>query len=253
MLTALNRCSVQYAVTGAFALHQHTGIWYQTKDLDVSLTPEAVPRALECLRKEGYRCEVPDPVWLAKAHHGDFFVDLISGMSNGVLPVDECWIRRAHPAVIVGVPTRVLAPEELLASKIFVTRRERFDGADIAHILYGTKGKLDWNRLLQIMGGHWEMLLWCLVFFAYIYPNRIKTVPLSIWHDLLGRFESKINNPDPHARFRGSLVDEHLFAIDVREWGLEDQLADYRDRRMKQVAGSGSAGCLNPEELPDRS
>jgi hypothetical protein len=252
VLTALNRCSVQYAVTGAFALHQHTGIWHQTKDLDVSLPPEAVPVALECLRGEGYRCEVPDPVWLAKAHHGDFFVDLISGMSNGILPVDECWIRRAHPAVIVGVPTRVLAPEELLASKIFVTRRERFDGADIAHILYGTRGMLDWTRLLEIVGEHWEMLLWCLVFFAYIYPNRIKTIPSTIWHHLLARFERKIANPDPHAPFRGSLVDEHLFAIDVREWGLEDQLAEYRERRIGQIDASESARCSNPEGSPDR-
>src|SRR2546430_14240616 len=74
-----------------------------------------------------------------------------------------CFLARFSPATIVGVQTRVLAPEELLASKLFVTRRERFDGADIAHIIYGTQGKLDWNRVLELVGEHWEILLWALV------------------------------------------------------------------------------------------
>ena len=73
-----------------------------------------------------------DPVWLAKARRGEYFVDLITGMSNGVVRVDYSWIRRASRTQIFGISARVLAPEELIASKVFVTRRERFDGADIA-------------------------------------------------------------------------------------------------------------------------
>src|SRR5439155_446590 len=83
-------------------------------------------------------CEVCDPVWLAKAHRDEYFVDFITGMSNAALTVTDSWITRARPAVILGLPTRILAPEELLASKLFVVRRERFDGADIAHIIYAT-------------------------------------------------------------------------------------------------------------------
>jgi hypothetical protein len=41
-------------------------------------------------------------------------------MSNAVITVDPSWIERAHPATIVGVKTKVLVPEELLASKLFV-------------------------------------------------------------------------------------------------------------------------------------
>lgn len=52
-----------------------------------------------------------------------------------MLVVGDSWIERAHPALIYGVTTQVLAPEELVASKIFIARRERFDGADIAHII----------------------------------------------------------------------------------------------------------------------
>ena len=62
--------------------------------------------------------------------------------------------------------TRVLAAEELVASKVFVARRERFDGADIAHVIYGTRGKLDWQRILRMVGEHWEICSGSLCFFA---------------------------------------------------------------------------------------
>ncbi len=152
VLQLLNEHGIPYAVSGAFALQQHTGIWRVTKDLDVFVTAVVVPKALEVLSQAGFRCEVPDPVWLAKAHRGEFYVDLITGMSNAALVVTDEWIRRARPAIVVDVPTRVLAPEELVASKLFVTRRERFDGADIAHVIYGTPGELDWDRVLHLAG-----------------------------------------------------------------------------------------------------
>ena len=80
VLTLLNERQIPYAVSGAFALQQHTGIWRVTKDLDLFLTTTAVHSALSVLRSEGFRCEICDPVWLAKAHREDFFVDLITGM-----------------------------------------------------------------------------------------------------------------------------------------------------------------------------
>ena len=163
VLTVMKEHRVPHAVSGAFALQQHTGIWRDTKDLDVFLTQEDVQPALRLLGERNYVCEVRDPVWLAKAHRDEFYVDLITGMSNGVITVDASWIERAQPAIIAEVATRVLASEELLCSKLFVTRRERFDGADIAHILYGTRGKLDWERILAIVDENWEILLWALI------------------------------------------------------------------------------------------
>ena len=37
----------------------------------------------------------------------------------------------------------VLAAEELIASKLFVSRRERCDGADVAHIVYRAGNRMD--------------------------------------------------------------------------------------------------------------
>ena len=235
VLQALEEKRVPYAVAGAFALQQHTGICRDTKDLDLFLTSEHVPGALGHLRKQGFECEIRDPVWLAKAHRDDFFVDLITGMSNAVIIVDDSWIQRAYPATIVGIQTRVLAPEELLASKLFVTRRERFDGADIAHVVYRTQGQLDWNRVLELVGEHWEILLWALVLFRYVYPAHTDYVPSFLWHDLLSRFKSQLAHPDPKARFRGSLIDENMFSIDLNEWGLDNILEEYRALRQPKI------------------
>src|SRR5438132_7942861 len=104
-------------------------------------------------------------------------------MSNAVITVDSSWIELAHPALIIDIPTRVLAPEELLASKLFVTRSERFDGADIAHIIYGTIGRLAGDRVLRHAGEHWEILLWALIPFHLVFPAQRDYVPLVLWQD----------------------------------------------------------------------
>lgn len=236
VLTAFEEIGIRYAVAGAYALHAHTGICRDTKDLDVFLTAKSAQSALRCLRDRGFVCEVCDPVWLYKAHRKEYFVDLITGMSNAVLTVQDSWIERAKPAMIEGIESRVLAPEELLASKLFVTRRERFDGADIAHVIYATRGKLDWERIMVLAGDSWEMLLWTLVLFHYVYPAKGDYVPRGVWRELLLRFQKTICHPDPDAKFRGSLVDDKMFAIDVKEWGLENLLLEYRNRRLQAVA-----------------
>jgi len=233
VLEAMNQHELPYAVAGAFALQKYTGISRITKDLDLFLKASDIPAALEYLKQLGFRCETPDPVWLSKAHRGDYFVDLISGMSNAVIVVDDSWMKRTLPAMIAGVPSRIISVEDLLGSKLFVVRRERFDGADIAHIIYRTRGQLNWDRVLKLAGEHWEMVLWALVLFRYVYPAQTHYVPLPLWRDLLGRFMHAIEHPNPDASFRGSLVDDNMFSIDMKDWGLPDLEAKYRARALR--------------------
>jgi hypothetical protein len=228
VIQLLEQNQVRFAVSGAFALHEYTGIWRDTKDLDLFLQAEEAARALQHLRSANFHTEVADPVWLAKAWRDGFFVDLITGMSNAVVCVDASWIRRALRTNIFGASVRVLQPEELIASKIFVTRRERFDAADICHIIYGTRGNIDWKRLLGLLGEHWQMLLWHLVLYHYIYPADTSAVPEDVWEELLQRFKIELAHPNKALEFRGSLIDEMMFAIDVLEWGRRDILEEQR-------------------------
>jgi hypothetical protein len=234
-LMVLNRCRVPYAVSGAFALQVHTGIWRTTKDIDLFLAPEDISAAVRCLQRNGFVCQVKDPVWLHKAHRNGFFVDLITGMSNAIITVDHSWIENARPAMVLDVRARVLAAEELLVSKLFVIRRERFDGADIAHVVYASQGNLDWKRILALAKEHWEILLFALVLYRYAYPAYSHYVPSWVWGHLLTRFANEVATPNPSAPFRGSLVDEKMFAIDVAEWGMEDILGDRRRAHQIQT------------------
>ncbi len=238
VLRHLNETGVPYVVSGAAALQQHTGICRDTKDLDLFLPAAHVEAALRSLRDEGFETAVTDPVWLAKAHRGEYYVDLITGMSNAVITVDQSWIDRGIPAEIFGVTVKILAPEELIASKLFVTRRERFDGADIAHVIFGTRGRLDWQRLTDLVGEHWEVLLWALLLFHYVYPACAYYVPRLVWDDLLGRLRDSLASPDTSAPFRGSLIDPMMFAIDVDEWGMENLLENYRAQRLPKLKGA---------------
>jgi len=234
VLSALNDHGVAYAVAGAFALQKYTGIWRLTKDLDLFMKAEDVPGALKYLGERNFRCETLDPVWLAKAHRGEYFVDLISGMSNAVIVVDDSWMMRTQPAIIAGMESRIISPEDLIGSKLFVIRRERFDGADIAHIIHGTKGRIEWRRILELAGEHWEIVLWALILFRYVYPAHTDYVPAWLWQDLLSRYMHLVQHPDPNAPFRGSLVDENIFSIDTKDWGLEDVQKGYRERQLEK-------------------
>jgi hypothetical protein len=241
VLELLANRGIPFAVSGAFALHQHTGIWRDTKDLDLFMTAENASAALVYLQRDQFEVEVRDPVWLAKAHRAGYYVDLISGMSNAAIVVDASWIERAVPADILGVTAPVLAAEELIASKLFVTRRERFDGADVAHIFYRAGSRLNWDRLLVLVGEHWEVLLWALVLFHYSYPAVAGSVPREVWGSLLACLRRELDHPDPGARFRGSLIDDKIFAIDVNEWGLSDLITEYRESKRQRILPPGKA------------
>jgi hypothetical protein len=230
VLESLGESRIPYAVAGAFALHKHTGIWRNTKDLDVVLEAAFVPHALSCLERIGFKTHIEDPVWLAKAWRGEYFVDLITALGNAVLIVDKSWLDRAEPYSIVDVSCPVLAAEEMIASKIFISRRERFDGADVAHLIRACGSRLDWDRLQQILTGHSELLLWSLVFFSYIYPSHLDLVPQQLWSTLTRQLEERIQSPKKGEPFRGTLIDPNMFAIDVKEWGERDLYQEYLAR-----------------------
>jgi hypothetical protein len=248
VLRILNEQRLPYAVAGAFALQHHTAIWRTTKDLDLFLPAERVPDAISHLEKVGLRCEVLDPAWLAKARRGSYFVDLITGMSNGIIRVDQSWIARSSPTTVFDVKTRVLGAEELLASKLFVQFRERYDGADMVHVIYATRGNLDWQRILSLVGEHYELLLSILVLFHYIYPTCGSYIPEEIWNTMLGKLQQSLARPDPATSFRGSLLDEKMFAVDVNEWGLPDPLAESRTRNVPKIES-----CPAPSRRKDES
>jgi hypothetical protein len=78
------------------------------------------------------------------------------------------------------------------------------------------------------------MLLWHLVLYHYVYPADTSHVPPELWEELLQRFRVELAHPNQALEFRGSLIDDKMFAIDVSEWGRRDMLEEHR-RLAKRI------------------
>ncbi len=54
-----------------------------------------VDAAMQAFRDAGFRSEVAFPHWIAKAHHGEYYLDIIYNSGNGLCPVDDDWFHFA--------------------------------------------------------------------------------------------------------------------------------------------------------------
>ncbi|MEX2584175.1 MAG: hypothetical protein WD766_12930 [Gemmatimonadota bacterium] len=220
---ALSRGGIPFVVTGAYAIYEYTGIYRETKDLDLFVEPEQLVPAMRALKKEGFRTRLEQPHWIAKATLGEHFIDMIFGMGNGLAMVDADWYRHSRPAILAAHPVRVAPPEELIWHRLFISERHRQDMADIAHLLLCRGESLDWARLVAKTGDHWPLLLSQLLMFSYVYPQARNSVPASVVERLLERAGEEVQRPRSSEPItRGTLISRFSFAIDVNEWGLRD-------------------------------
>jgi hypothetical protein len=222
-LTLANRAGVPFLVGGAYALQYYTGICRHTKDFDVFVRPRDRDRLLCAFAAGGCQTEVTFTHWLGKAFCGDDFVDVIYGAGNGIAMVDDEWFAHAVDAKVLGMPVRLSPVEEMIWSKAFVQERERFDGADITHLIRARGNALDWSRLLRRMDSHWPVLLSHLLLYRFIYPSERAQVPGWVLSELLGRSEQELSEPPESERVcRGTLLSREQYLTDVEEWGFAD-------------------------------
>jgi hypothetical protein len=222
-MQVLDEANVPFLVGGAFALWYYTHICRPTKDLDLIVLPSDRDRALAALAGAGYQTETPYPHWLAKAYKGEEFIDIIYNSGNGCSPVDAEWFAHAPVARLLGRKVRLNPPEELLHGKAFVMERERYDGADVAHLLLSHGPRLDWPRLLRRFGERWRVLLSHVVLFGLIYPTERASVPEWVLQELLGRLRAEGRDTDEASRVcYGTILSREQFLVDVNEWGFQD-------------------------------
>lgn len=222
-LRVLNETGIAYIVAGAFAKHAYTGIWRDTKDLDIFLKPEDLKTALDALDAAGFETEIEFEHWLAKAHQEPYLIDLIFGTGHGRLQVDDAWFEHSQPVEIAGVQARLIPIEELIVSKAYIAERYRFDGADVAHLIRAARGKLDWRRMLGLLGPNRELLLWHLIHFDFVYPGHSEYLPQELIVQLFEEARERWSKGRPPAKvFRGTLLDAFSYIVDVEDWGYED-------------------------------
>jgi hypothetical protein len=234
VLRALLRHDVPCLLGGTYALEVYTGIRRATKDLDLFILRDDWDRARDALSRDEIRAELTFPHWLGKANEGRHSVDLLFGSGNGLCAVDGAWFSHSREMRIWRVPVRLCPPEELIWSKSFVQERERFDGADVLHLIHAQAATLDWTRLVERYEPHWEVLLSHLVLFGYVYPGDRDRVPVSLFRQLIDRLATP-PPADPPGVCRGTLLSREQYLVDVARGAIDARLHPH--------------GRLSPEEL----
>jgi len=222
-LTILTESTVPFLVCGSYALEAYTGAGRFTKDLDVFIRPADCDRALQVLSAAGYKTERVFPHWLAKAFSKTDFIDLIFSSGNGLCQVDDTWFENSMPGEILGIAVNLCGPEEIIWQQAFIMERERYDGADVAHLLRAAASQLNWNRMLTHFGPHWRVLLAHLILFGFIYPGQQQMIPKTVLRELLGRLQTEIQNPaHDQSLCQGTLLSRAQYLVDVKRWGYDD-------------------------------
>lgn len=238
VLHLLGEAGIPFLVGGAYAFHCLTGVNRATKDLDLFILRNDYPHAEETLRQAGYRTELAYPHWLAKIHRDNDFIDLIFSSGNHIAEVDAAWFEHAPSAEVLGMMAKISPAEEMIWSKAFVMERERYDGADIAHLLLRCGEHLDWARLLRRFGANWRLLLSHLTLFGFIYPAQRDRVPAAVIDELLDRLhrETHAAPPDGHV-CSGTLLSREQYLPDIEQWGYIDaRLAPHGPMSAEEAA-----------------
>jgi hypothetical protein len=222
-LRALEECSADFLIGGAFAKYFFTGLWRFTKDMDVFIKPSDLKLVLEVLAEAGFETEVTNPKWLAKATEGDYLIDIIFGSGNGLIQVDDSFFDGAIETDLFGFQVPIMPVEEVIAMASHVASRDRFDASDIAHLILQKEGLVDWGRVLNRLGGDRLLLLWHLLFFDYVYPGHPEYLPQELMSEIFEEMKKRWSDPPVNKKYsRGTLLDSQAFAVDVCEWGYED-------------------------------
>jgi predicted nucleotidyltransferase len=245
---ALQAANIPFLIGGAYVVEVFAGIARRTKDFDLYVRSRDVDAAMDALALAGYKVEKTFPHWLAKAEHGEDRVDLIFRAGNGLCEVDDSWFERAYDNELLGLRVKLCAPEEMIWMKAYIMERERFDGADIAHIIESCAAKIDWAHLVRRFGPDWRVLLSHLVLFGYIYPGERDKIPASVMDDLIARLQNEERTPESGRICRGTLLSRKQYLFDIHERGFLDARLDDRVHMDAKDIGHWTTAIEKEEE-----
>jgi predicted nucleotidyltransferase len=226
-MAVLQDANVPFLIGGAYVVEAYSGVSRRSKDFDLYVRSHHVDPAMDALARAGYKTKKTFPHWLAKAGRGREYIDLIFRAGNGLCEVDDSWFERAQEAELLGLRVKLCAAEEMIWMKAYIMERERFDGADIAHILQSCAEKLDWAHLVRRFGPDWRVLLSHLVLFGYIYPSERGKIPTPVMNDLIARLRNEEPAAGSDRLCRGTLLSRKQYLLDIQKRG-------YRDARLEE-------------------
>lgn len=106
--------------------------------------------------------------------------------------------------------------------KAFIMERERFDGADVSHLLRDCSEQINWRHLVRLFGPHWRVLYSHLILFGYIYPSERHHLPAELLREFNRRLEKEQHENVGEKICRGTLLSRSQYLTDVSEAGYSD-------------------------------
>lgn len=214
-IRATRAAGIRFALGGGLAASYYTGLWRCTKDIDLYIVPQDREGVVEASRIAGlqdYFDTAPyDRSWIYRAVDNGTIVDSIWALANNRAQVDDDWLTHGPIIELFAERLPLVAPEELIWSKIHVVQRERCDWPDIVNLLYATGPTMDWERLIARVGGEERLLASVLLLFSWVAPGRAASCPDWIWDRLDIAPPDEGPNKDP----------ERIRNLDSRPWFCE--------------------------------
>jgi hypothetical protein len=213
VFAAIIERNLPFAIGGGVGFSVYSRRWRYTKDVDLYIRPADSAQMTAILQKQGFpdlfEKSKYDRGWSYRGHQGNVIVDLLWGMANYRSWVDDTWLADAPEIPFEDITVRVLPPEELVWSKLYVVQRHRCDWPDVLNIIHGVGPQMDWRRLLHRVGEDAPVLGSLLNLFGWLCPSRARELPDWLWDTL--RIKLPLPGPD-------CLADAKRPTLLGREW-----------------------------------
>jgi hypothetical protein len=148
---ALKADGVPFALGGGYALWVR-GAPEPVHDVDLVVSEEDVPTAVNSLSEAGFRIERPPEDWLFKAWWGESLVDVLHKLRG--LTVTPDLIASADELEVLGVRIPVLPPTPIVIAKLHSLSEHYGDFGELLPTFRAVREQLDWAEIRAEVAGH---------------------------------------------------------------------------------------------------
>jgi hypothetical protein len=142
---ALREAEVPFMLCGSMASWVRGGPEPFTKDVDFCVKPGDADRALEALASVGMTTDRPPEGWLYKAWDQDILIDLLFAPAN--VPVTDTVLDRSDELLVLSVPMRVAATDDIMATKLLALNEHSVDYKQLLQIARALREQIHWPLL----------------------------------------------------------------------------------------------------------
>ena len=148
---ALKADGVPFALGGGYALWVR-GAPEPVHDVDLVVSEDDVPAAVNSLAEAGFRIERPPEDWLFKAWWSDSLVDVLHKL-RGITVTQEL-VAAADEQEVLGVRIPVLPPTPIVIAKLHSLSEHFGDFGAMLPTFRAVREQLDWAEIRAEVAGH---------------------------------------------------------------------------------------------------